>query len=100
MVQDDATDQLHIVRHHVPLRLMTPHGDSLAEQATARLPHRRIGLRQDLAEHGLHLLAELLLQLPDPQRHTFALQGFLSPLLLLLERGYFLFERLRALADY
>ncbi len=99
LVQDDATDQLHVVGDHVPLHVVAPHPNVSAKQAPACLAHRGVGLGKELVEHRLPLLPQLSFELSDAQRHALALQGLLGPLLGFSELGEFVLERLGALPD-
>jgi hypothetical protein len=55
LVEDDAADQLDVVRHHVPVQLMTGHHDLGAHEPTGRLPHGGEGLGEQIVESRLQL---------------------------------------------
>ena len=50
-MQLNPTNQLDVVRHHVPYERVAGHHDSGALKAPARLAHGRKGLRKQLVEH-------------------------------------------------
>ncbi|OPZ69589.1 MAG: hypothetical protein BWY83_01927 [bacterium ADurb.Bin478] len=47
-MQDDAADQLHVVRHHIPFHLLTADHPFFAQQAATGLFHRRERFRQKI----------------------------------------------------
>ena len=46
LVKNDAADELHVVRHHVPFQRVPGHDDLGAQQAARSLAHRRERLGQ------------------------------------------------------
>jgi Cu/Zn superoxide dismutase len=70
LVEDDGTDQLNIVRHHVPGHLQAGDDDLFADETPARLAYRRESLGEDLVEDILGGLGELGLGLGHAQREA------------------------------
>src|SRR5712691_9047553 len=57
-MQHDPADELHVVRHHVPLEGVAGDHDFAAQQPTARFAHRGEGLRQNVVQGHLERLDE------------------------------------------
>ena len=56
LMQDDPTDKLNIVGHHVPRQFMARHHHLGTDQASARLAHGRKGLREEVVQRRGQLL--------------------------------------------
>ena len=66
LMQHDAADELHVVRHHVPGQLVAGDRHGGADQPAAGLAHRGIGLGKEVVQRGLQLALVLDLQLLVP----------------------------------
>ena len=66
LVQHDAADELHVVRHHVPDEVVPDHHDRGAQQPAAGFANGGEGLGEKLVEARGQLLLVLVLQLVEP----------------------------------
>src|SRR5688572_30719514 len=101
----DAADELHIVRHHVPLDFMAGDGELRAQETARRLSNRREHFREELFQRVRGQLAELALESTSPVGTSelivdhLALGGLARDALLFLELGDAALQLLHPLAD-
>jgi hypothetical protein len=99
LMQRHATDELYVVRHHVPDEVVTRHRHGRPHQPPARLAHGGIRLGQQVVEHLCDGLPVLLVELLNPVLDRVALGricALVLGLLCLVELGP---QRARALGD-